>query len=152
MKSKYVLLISVLVWTTSCSDTRQKTLASFTILQETLKLKPEEKTSYFDKLGYGFSTGDAISLTYKHIGQNDTSSYYIAEMPTSKACLYTTNNRNELKSIVEEAKSKGFVQEVKEKGTAGYKNNNQLLFVTDTVIKGKKVFNLNLMQLGIKKP
>ncbi len=152
MKSKYVLIISALVWATSCSDSKPKTLPSFAILQETLKLKPEEKTTYFDKLGYGFRTGDSISLTYKHIGQNDTSSYRIVELPTSRACYYSTNNRKELSLIVNEAKSKGFVPEVKEKGTAGYRNNNQLLFVTDTVVKGKKMFNLNLMQLGIKKP
>ncbi|MFD2582087.1 hypothetical protein ACFSR6_06280 [Pedobacter vanadiisoli] len=151
MKLKYVLAISSLILIISCSHTKQKTLPTFTILYEALKLKANEKTSYFEKFGYGFRTGDSVSLTYKHIGQNDTSSYQIVDLPTSKACIYATNNRNELKSIVNEAKSKGFVQEIKDKGITGYRNNSQILFVTDTVKQGKKIFSLNLMQLGIKK-
>lgn len=151
MKFKYALIVSSLILVTSCSDTKQKTLPSLTILQETLNLKSELKTSYFKKLGYEFKKGDSISLTYKHIDQNDTSSYRIADLSTSKVCIYTTNNRSELKSIVKEAKSKGFVQEIKEKGITGYRSNSQILFVTDTVKQGKKIFSLNLMQLGIKK-
>ncbi|TBO41162.1 hypothetical protein [Pedobacter kyonggii] len=152
MKFKYALIISSLVLATSCSDTKQKTFPSLAILQETLKLKPALKTPYFKKLGYEFKKGDSINLTYKHIGQNDTSSYRIADLSTSNACLYTTTNRNELESIVKEAKSKGFVQEVKDKGVTGYRNDSQILFVTDTVKQGKEILNLSLIQLSIKKP